>query len=979
MARGPAGSILGHIRKLVAAQGREQLPDPQLLQRFAAEGDEAAFAALMRRHGPMVLQVCRRVLHNWHDAEDAFRATFLLLARKAGSIRKQGSVGCWLHGVAYRMALRANAEVYRSRLPTPKSVDRHPADPADEVTWRELRAILDDELSQLPQKYRAPLLLCYLEGRTRDEAAHQLGCPLGTLKGRLERGRELFRKRLLRRGLTLPAALLAVGLSSSASSAPVPALLVHSTAQAALRFAASKTVIGRVVSSQVAALVEGGLKTMLMTKLKLATALLLAMSALTGAGLLAHQALADKPTQRATAPHPIGQPAFLVVQEQPGLEQAKDFLTVNGRVLGPDAEPVAGARLYLPHGLNERPQSQDDLAMIRRGATRQDGHFTLQLPRSDVQRSGAAAPAVLIAAADGFGLDWIELPQEGAPSDVTLRLVKEVPIRGRILTTEGKPIVGVAVNVGAVMVPAKLDDFLKALQREWRAAETMMTKQLTLPMTNVLRVTASDKEGHFEIAGSGADRLVSIELINANLARSHFLVVTHEGFDVKAMNEAIAKTGRGAAVYFGPSFDYIAEPGQVIEGTVRETDTGKPVVGATIQANGNMAVNAVVSDARGGYRIVGLRKAQRYSLRITPPVNMPLIGSEVVLSDASAPLEPVRADLQLSRGGLVKGRVLDKLTRKGAESFVQFVPLPDNKLAGKAARDQALATFTDADGHFCLATLPGSGVLLAQVAGTRETIHGVRLYPYPVNRYKEAEFDAVDRNRLQATSSLQDSQSFTGAGGGRTSLQFFNACKVVDVKEGNEGVSCDLVVDPGQTLTVNVEDTEGKPLPGAVASRVTAMSPAAVSLRNADCKVYALDLAKPRQLVLLHQERELSTVVSLRGDEPGPLTLRLGRTGSLSGRLLDQDGQPIPRANVGVLYAGQVGSDLARELRRRYELPRTDDKGRFRLAGIVPGLKFDLGFVKGRLRLKPETRLEIKPLEAGKTQDLGDIRLKPHE
>ena len=153
----------------------------------------------------------------------------------------------------------------------------------------------------------------------------------------------------------------------------------------------------------------------------------------------------------------------------------------------------------------------------------------------------------------------------------------------------------------------------------------------------------------------------------------------------------------------------------------------------------------------------------------------------------------------------------------------------------------------------------------------------------------------------------------------------------------------------------------------------------AISLKNADCVVYALDPEKPRQLVLLHQERELAAVVTLRGDEKGPRTIRLGRTGTLLGRLLDEDGQPISGANVAALYAGQVGNDLARELGRRYERPRTDDKGRFRLTGIVPGLQFDLGFVKGRQRLRPETRLDIKPLETGKTLDLGDIRMKTEQ
>src|SRR5262249_25842062 len=159
------------------------------------------------------------------------------------------------------------------------------------------------------------------------------------------------------------------------------------------------------------------------------------------------------------------------------------------------------------------------------------------------------------------------------------------------------------------------------------------------------------------------------------------------------------------------------------------------------------------------------------------------------------------------------------------------------------------------------------GVLLAQVSGTRETVNGVRVHPYPVNRYKQAEFDAEDRKRLQRTSSLQDSQSFTGVAGARTSLQFFSACKVVDVPKGNEAVSCDLVADPGKPLTVTVEDPDGNPLAGAIASGVAITPLGAISLTNAACPVYALDPDKPRQLVLLHQERELAAVITLHGEE----------------------------------------------------------------------------------------------------------------
>src|SRR5690242_16411189 len=207
MATGSAHTLLRHIRTVAAPAAG--LSDRELVERFAAGRDEAAFAALLLRHGPMVLCVCRRVLADWHDAEDAFQATFLVLARKAGSLRAGGSVAGWLHGVAYRLALKARVSAARRREREGRAAARPPGDPLAEVSVREAQAILDDELARLPEKFRAPLVLCCLEGLARDEAAARLGWPAGLLKSRLEQARERLRGRLARRGLALSVPLLA--------------------------------------------------------------------------------------------------------------------------------------------------------------------------------------------------------------------------------------------------------------------------------------------------------------------------------------------------------------------------------------------------------------------------------------------------------------------------------------------------------------------------------------------------------------------------------------------------------------------------------------------------------------------------------------------------------------------------------------------------------------------------------------------------
>ena len=276
------------------------MSDAQLLDDFVTRQDEASFEVLVWRHGSMVLSVCQRVLHDSHEAEDAFQATFLVFARKAGSVGKSEALGSWLYKVAFRVALRLRARLAQ-RGGRDEPVDDLPArEVADEVLWRDLRPVLDEEIDRLPEKYRAPFVLCHLEGHTNEEAAELLGCPKGTILSRLARGRERLRDRLTRRGLALSAGALTLALSQNAAAA-VPAVLVSSTVEAAILFAAGKAAAG-LVSATVAALTEGVLHTMFLTKLKFATAALLALAMLrTGVGVVSYRSLAGAADQGRTA------------------------------------------------------------------------------------------------------------------------------------------------------------------------------------------------------------------------------------------------------------------------------------------------------------------------------------------------------------------------------------------------------------------------------------------------------------------------------------------------------------------------------------------------------------------------------------------------------------------------------------------------------------------------------------------------------
>jgi RNA polymerase sigma factor (sigma-70 family) len=303
-----AGAYLAApLRERCDAETDEAAADAQLLERFVGEKDEAAFAVLVRRYGPLVYNVCRRVLHRPEDVEDAFQATFLILVRKAAAIRRQAALGGWLYQVAHRVALRARA-ARRDAEPYPDGGPAAP-DAADALVWRDLRRVLDEEVRQLPAKYRDAVILFYLSGRTTEEAARQLGCRRGTVLSRLAWARERLRRRLTRRGVALSAGALAAWLMQEGASA-APALLIGSAVRAATGLAAGKMVAAAVVSARAAALMEGVLRSMLLAKLK-TTATVCVLAALMGLGVglwRGGSAAADPPDRRGEEPARAAEP-----------------------------------------------------------------------------------------------------------------------------------------------------------------------------------------------------------------------------------------------------------------------------------------------------------------------------------------------------------------------------------------------------------------------------------------------------------------------------------------------------------------------------------------------------------------------------------------------------------------------------------------------------------------------------------------------
>jgi RNA polymerase sigma factor (sigma-70 family) len=297
MATSQISSLVKHVRRAALAQQSGAMTDGQLLECFLARRDEIAFEALLRRHGPMVLGVCQRVLGSTHEADDAFQATFLVLLRKATSLRQPELVGNWLYGTAYRAALEAKAATacWRARERRVREMPERPAATELDV-FQELRPILDQELNRLPDKYRVPVVLCDLEGQKRRDVARRLSIPEGTLSSRLATARRMLAKRLARHRLSLSSGALALALSQQSASAAVPNALIASTVRIASSIAGSSTAIVCAASAQVGAIAKEVMKTMFVLQLQRTFMFLLGIGVLLVVGAATYRAMAAEAT-----------------------------------------------------------------------------------------------------------------------------------------------------------------------------------------------------------------------------------------------------------------------------------------------------------------------------------------------------------------------------------------------------------------------------------------------------------------------------------------------------------------------------------------------------------------------------------------------------------------------------------------------------------------------------------------------------------
>jgi RNA polymerase sigma factor (sigma-70 family) len=721
MATAHLGGVLRHVRDLGAEHTGQRLSDRALLQLFLTQGDPRAFEAIVARHGPMVLRVCRRVLGQAQDAEDAFQATFLVLVRQSASIRKCDSLASWLHGVAYRMATNARRSAARRRRHE-QARAAGPQCPAPHPALVEVQAALDEEVLALPASYREPFVLCCLEQHSCAEAAGLLGLKEATVRKRLDRARDRLRQQLTRRGVSLTAALTALALSADGARAAVRPSLAGSTVGAATHLAAGQPLAAGLVHATVVSLVEGAKHHMAPTKLQTLVLVLLALGVV-GAGL----GLAAFPAAPPAPPRGIQPPAQRAAQDQekpgPAVVVKGDTVTVTGRVLGPDGKPFRGAQLYAWWQYSGQGKAEVKV----RANSGADGRFRFSFTKGEVDQPAHHAErwrfVEVVASAKGFGPTWQRINL--IDGQLTLRLVRDdIPIQGRILDLEGRPVAGVAVRVTRVDTTAGEDlaekvNAGKDFANYWRVLHHA-------PWSGTRATATTGKDGRFRVAGIGRGRAAWLRIAGPTIEHQTVRVVTREKLANRAAHPA--------------TFEIIVGPTKSIEGVIRARDTRKPLAGVTVRGGSARAV----TDARGRYRLVGLRKSARYELAADPPTRQPYLSAVKVVEDTEG-LKPVAADFDLRRGVPVRLRLIDRKTKKLVVGTVNTTPLDSNPHYREAefapgvspTRELNLFRPPDKDGVYHLTVYPGPALLVANVS------------PYDGTRYRPARLSPADLKRLE--------------------------------------------------------------------------------------------------------------------------------------------------------------------------------------------------------------------------------------
>jgi RNA polymerase sigma factor (sigma-70 family) len=855
MAAGP-NTLLRYIRGLVQRPRGDELSDAALLSRFIKNGDESAFATLVDRHGALVLHVCRRVLGNFHDTEDAFQATFLVLARKAGSVRRPESLAAWLHGVAHRAALKARSARQRMQTLSPESdnpilsqADRQPDPPAD-LSMSESLGIIDEELERLPEVYRLPVILCGLESRSLEEAARQLGSSVGSVKGRLERGRARLHARLVRRGATLSAGLAAAEMSrSAASAAPVVARLLGGTVHAAAAFAARRAALTGEVSAEALTLARQLLREMAVAKLRIAAFLLPAMLLIATGLVLYLAAPAPDPETAQVRPGPD---AGNLPAEVP--DEGDMPIAVSGRVLDPEGVPIPGAKLYVGFSANKNlPEVRlRPLTFSPRTTTGLNGRFQFTFTKSELDAGGLdhSWPAV-IAVKDGYGPDWAPIKDSGSGVEFNLKLVKDVPVEGRILNQSKEPVAGAKLFVWKVKSCSE-EVLARVLQGDclppgdpWRGPLPAQPSSVT-----------TDADGRFRLMGFGRERLVTFVLEAPGMRRTYLQAATRVGGP-----HPLPKVG----IYLA-NFEYVAPAVRAIRGVVRDKATGRPIAGVKMNAQpipGPAVASPLTSftDNTGSYEIFVPPEPTGWRLHAQPESGQPYFASYVEIELKPGP-DAIAVEFNLVSGILVHGRIQDEATRNPPKAaVVEYYPLFPNPYSAKHADDHMVKSSCVAqpDGSFRLAVLPGPGVVCV-AASPRDW--------YAVALVDEEELAGLVKDGINREFGYH-LRTAMGAEEGVAVVSLYHALSLINPREGAEAPELNLTVKRARPIRGTVVGPDGEALTGV---EVVGLSPAPddVPLESPSFTIRGLNMRSTRNVYFHHDKLGLGKTLTLRSDEAEP-------------------------------------------------------------------------------------------------------------
>jgi RNA polymerase sigma factor (sigma-70 family) len=985
--------LLRCLDRTATAARYRGLSDRELLECYLTQKDQAAFEALLSRHGARVFAVCRQVLGDDEGIEDTFQATFLVLLDKASRIRWHDSLGNWLAAVAHRTAVRARARNRRrSQRESQVGVETSgrarllPSRAEGELLWREACGILHEELDRLPDRFRLPLLLCYLEGHSRDEAAARLGWSLGAVKAGLERGRARLRQRLVRRGVTLSAGLLAaVGTAVKASDPPRHLL------QSVLRAAAGTPSPGAAV------LVSGVITMTARRSPRLVLGLMLT------AGLcLALGAVIQQQTPREELEDESSTVATMLRNDPPALDDSAEPRIVRGRVLNPEGKPVAGARIWRKTwSVIARKWTEKKVA-----TTGPDGRFEVEAPEG----------CLLAASAAGFAPACTTHHPE---DDLTLTLAHDIPIRGRLLDQRGKAVAAAKVRLRAVLAPLSGDlvPAYEAFRVNPNWLGDALPRMMEGGMAGLPAETRTDEDGWFELKGLGRDRVAELRIEAPGIEATRVYVCTTPDFDPRAVTPTPAeKKLRTIPDYqppvYGPTFTHVSGPDEVIHGTVTETRTGKPLAGVKVVGSAEpMSVTGrpewsitveTSTDTRGRFRLSGLPGDRRRLLYAQAGEN-PYLDHVAALHNGKA---PGTVEIQLRPCVVLEGRFTDRVTGKPVAGRALYLPLNDNehlkaqRQAGGHPRGFGLfptigtIALTGSDGRFRLHMFPGPGVVVA-CAGISGS---------PPARYVAARAKAVDhkylhhpdsdtgsgirsyltkftrmilgspprRSRSETRKSPQAHEVFRTAP--MYPLRWSHGYDIINPGVRDETATCAIDADPGGTVSGKIVDPDGRPLAGVKAVGIHGPDERrATTFRTDAFTVYALDGRHPRPVFFVHEKRKLGGTITIRGNEPAPPIVKLVPWAVVTGRVLEADGTPAAGAQVRFGMVDDEANDAVPSRLYRGRLVETGKDGRFRLEGLFPGWEVRVYANKlGRRTLGAFEPLLPVP---GTVTDVGDTRL----